>query len=431
MTSSRDWTVETNSITHTYFCFNLRSFVGSSKEETMVFSTIKKVILRALNEHSITAPTGIQTKTIPKIMEGCDVIGISKTGSGKTAAFVIPMLEHVSAERHVQKLVICPTRELAVQIANEVKKFGKYHHAHVATVYGGASMGVQINEIKKANIVIGTPGRLLDHLGRRTLNLSRINCLVLDEADKMVDMGFISDITKILENAPQKKQILLFGATISDEINWLKKKYMHNPVVLQDDVHVKDDVLEQSYYDVEPHEKFSLLVHLLNKHPIEKVIIFCSTRSTVELVTKNLLKNGIKADMIHGKLSQSRRLNVIENLNKGKFSILVASSVAARGLDIKNVSHVINYDLSRDPQEYVHRIGRTARAGESGEAITLLSPRDHEIFGQILRAYPLQIRKLPKESFERLRFQAGERHGRDDRHERHQPERYRGFRRRR
>ncbi|HIG96422.1 TPA: DEAD/DEAH box helicase [Candidatus Woesearchaeota archaeon] len=375
----------------------------------MVFKTIKKEIVTALNEHEIHVPTGIQTKTIPRILAGKDVIGISKTGSGKTAAFVIPMLEHLRSDRVIQKLVICPTRELAVQIATEIKKFGKYVQAHVATVYGGASMHTQIEEIRRGNIVVGTPGRLLDHLQRRNLNLSNLNCVVLDEADKMVDMGFINDIRMILNQTPNNRQILLFGATISDEVLWLQKKYMKNSEVVKDELHLKEEVLEQYYYDVEYNEKFSLLVHLLNSQPIEKVIIFCSARSTVELVTKNLKKQNIEADMIHGKLPQSRRLRVIENFNKGLFNILVASAVAARGIDVKNISHVINYDLSKDPQEYVHRVGRTARAGEKGKAITLLCSRDHEAFREVLGKYQMKVVNMPKVQFEKLAFFARER----------------------
>lgn len=374
----------------------------------MAFRTIKQEIVSALKEHNITVPTGIQDKTIPKILEGKDVIGISKTGSGKTAAFVIPMLQHLTSEKAIQKLVICPTRELAVQIAEECKKFGKHVHAHIATIYGGASMNVQIGELKRANIVIGTPGRLLDLLNRRNLDLSHVNCLVLDEADKMVDMGFIDDIREILKYTPKHKQMLLFGATISQEIDVLKQQYMHHPEIVQDEAQVEEEFLEQYYYDVEYNEKFSLLVHLLRKHDIFKAIIFCSARHTVEILTKNLRKQGIDADMIHGKLSQSRRLAVIDEFNRGKFDVLVASSVAARGLHINNVSHVINYDLSQDPQEYIHRVGRTARAGEKGKAITLLSSRDYDAFRQILARYPVKVDLLPREAFERLPFFARE-----------------------
>ena len=369
----------------------------------MVFTTIKKEIVQALNEQDISVPTLIQEKTIPLIMSGKDVIGISKTGSGKTAAFVVPILERITAEKAVQALIIVPVRELAVQIAGEIHKFARHMQCPVAAVYGGVSLNNQIFEIRKSTIVVGTPGRLLDHLSRGTLPLSKIKVVVLDEADKMAEMGFIEDISKILDATPQSRQTLLFGATISDEISHLKRKYMKNPEIIKADMKV--EFLEQYYYNIPMKEKFSLLVHLLKKEQAKKIIIFCSSRSTVEMLAKNLRLNSITADMIHGKLSQHRRLQVIDNFNKGKQDILIASAVAARGLDIKDVSHVYNYDLSRDPQEYIHRVGRTARAGEAGKAITLLTDRDHDVFSQILRRYDVKIHALPKEEFPLLPFQ--------------------------
>jgi ATP-dependent RNA helicase DeaD len=229
---------------------------------------------------------------------------------------------------------------------------------------------------------------------------------VLDEADKMVEMGFIEDVERILEYTPDGRQILLFGATLSNEIDHLKHRFMKDPAVAEAEKQVKEDLLEQYYYNVEPHDKFSLLVHLLKKEDAGKAIIFCSARSTVEILTKNLRGQKIKADMIHGKLSQNRRLNVIEGFAKGKCDILVASAVAARGIDIKDVTHIFNYDLSRDPQEYIHRVGRTARAGESGKAITLLCHRDYEVFDALLGRYDVNISELPKENFQKLRFDA-------------------------
>ncbi|MFA6888114.1 MAG: DEAD/DEAH box helicase [Candidatus Woesearchaeota archaeon] len=369
----------------------------------MVFTTIKKEIVQALNEQGISVPTLIQEKAIPLVMSGKDVIGISRTGSGKTAAFVVPILQTMTQEKGVQALIVVPTRELAVQIMGEIQKFGKYMHCTVAAVYGGVSLNNQIFEIQKSAIIVGTPGRLLDHLTRGTLPLSKTKIVVLDEADKMAEMGFIEDISRILDATPHTRQTLLFGATISDEISHLRKKYMKTPETVK--AEMKVEFLEQYYYNIPMREKFSLLVHLLKKEQAKKIIIFCSSRSTVEMLAKNLRLNSITADMIHGKLSQHRRLQVIDHFNKGKQDILIASAVAARGLDIKEVSHVYNYDLSRDPQEYVHRVGRTARAGEAGKAITLLTDRDHEVFSQILRRYDVKINLLPKEEFPLLPFQ--------------------------
>ncbi len=381
---------------------------NSKEKKNMSFEllNVKTEIVKALNELGINTPTLIQEKAIPLVKAGKDVIGMSKTGSGKTIAFGVPILEKIVSKAGLQVLIMAPTRELAVQIANELRKFCKYMHCTIATVYGGVSIMPQIQQIARSEIVVGTPGRLLDHLQRRTLNLSRITCFILDEADKMVEMGFIEDVKRIINCKPNDRQILLFGATISEEINMLKQRYMREPVVARAETYVKEDFLEQCYYNILPHEKFSLLVHLLKKEETKRAIIFCSTRSTVELVAKNLRSNNIKADMIHGKLSQNRRLELIDDFNKGKISILVASAVAARGLDIKDITHVFNYDLSRDPQEYIHRIGRTARAGETGKAITLLSQNDHDVFNAIRRRYDVKVRELPREEFIRLRFEA-------------------------
>ena len=367
---------------------------------------VRQDVIKALHELGIKEPTTIQQKAIPLVHQGKDVIGMSRTGSGKTAAFGIPIVEMVQKGQGIQSLILSPTRELAFQISGELKKFSKYLNLNVVTIFGGVAIQPQMDQLQRADIVVGTPGRILDHLGRRTLNLSKVRCFVLDEADKMVEMGFIEDIDQILSFTPPEKQVLLFGATISREIEKLQENHMDNPVKAEAEIHVEKDLLEQFYYEVEAKEKFSLLVHLLKKDEERgRVIIFCSARSTVEAVYSNLRDNGIKAEMIHGKLTQNRRLKVIEGFNKGKVDILIASSVAARGLHIEDVTHVFNYDLSQDPQEYIHRVGRTARAGQSGKAITLLGPRDHDTFRQVINRYGIPVEELPKEKFPALRFQ--------------------------
>ncbi len=380
--------------------------IESSIESPFQALGIRPELVRALRELEITTPTLIQQKAIPLIKAGKDLIGMSRTGSGKTAAFGLPILENLRPQAGLQVLIMAPTRELAVQIGDELRKFGKYLHFRLATVYGGVSLGPQIEQISRADIVVGTPGRLKDHLNRQNLNLSHLTCTVLDEADKMVEMGFIEDIEYILSYTPEKRQMLLFGATISKEIDHLTERFMHAPVTAEAEAQVQEELLEQFYYNVQHHEKFSLLVHLLKKEATQRVIIFCSARSTVELVSRNLQLQGLRNEMIHGKLSQNRRLNVIEKFHCGQAPILVASAVAARGLDIKDVSHIFNYDLSADPQEYIHRIGRTARAGESGKAITLLSQKDFQAFGDILNRFRVNIQELPLEPFARLRFDA-------------------------
>lgn len=360
--------------------------------------------VRALKEMGIVTPTPIQKKAIPLIMSGKDVIGKSKTGSGKTAAFGVPVLEKIVPGEGLYALIVTPTRELADQISKELKKFGRYLNSSIVSVYGGVSINSQIEEISEADIVVGTPGRLLDHLRRRTLDLSQLKCFALDEADKLVEMGFIEDIKKMLDHTPKNRQILLFGATISREIDQLKKRYMNHPIVAQAELQVTEKYLKQYYYEVITNEKFSLLVHLLKKDRIERAIVFCSTRANVELVAKNLRYHGIKNGMLHGKIDQGKRLRVIENFHKGRYDFLVASPVAARGLDIKDVTHILNYDLSQDPQEYMHRIGRTARAGGSGEAITLLSPEDHMVFRNICKSHKVKVKALPQEEYPRLKF---------------------------
>ncbi len=387
---------------------------------------IKKEIVRALREQSIITPTPIQAKSIPLILEGRNVISISKTGSGKTACFGVPILEKVIPRGGIQCLILTPTRELANQISGEFQKWSKYLNLKIATVFGGVSMGPQIRDMARAEIFVGTPGRTLDHLSSGNLNLSNVQIFVLDEADKMVEMGMIEDVERILSATPRNRQILLFGATISNEIDYLKQKYMGDVAVAQDEVYVKEDLLKQCYYNVSKHQKFSLLVHLLKTEQVERAIIFCSKRSTVELLNKNLHLQGIKSDMIHGKMRQNKRLFVIDRFNQGKIKYLVASSVAARGLDIKDVTHVFNYDLSRDPQEYIHRVGRTARAGESGKAITLLSEQDHDAFRQIFRRYDVNVEETSIDHFPMLRFEMEQAdHSFDRRHFSRRPHRSR------
>ena len=374
---------------------------------------LKPEIVKALKENGIVEATEIQEKTIPLIIENKDVIGMSKTGSGKTAAFVVPLLQLLE-KTSIQTLILSPTRELAVQIANEIEKFGKYVHPKVATIYGGVGYGPQIKAIKTANMVVATPGRLLDLLERGDVSFPKLKHFVLDEADKMVEMGFIEDIERIMKATPEQKQISLFGATLSSEIDYLKAKHMTNPITIEAEAYVGDSILKQYYYDVKQHQKFSLLVHLLKTEDVDRVIIFCSTINTVKILTDNLRRQGIKAEMMHGKLSQTRRLSVIENFHKDKIKILVASSVAARGLDIKGVTHVFNYDLSKDSQEYIHRIGRTARAGDEGKAITLLSDKDYDTFNQILNRYGnVKVEELKAEGFEKLPFHREEMRSRD------------------
>jgi superfamily II DNA/RNA helicase len=372
----------------------------------MKFETlnVREDIVKALKEQGIIEPTSIQEKTIPLVYENKDIIGISRTGSGKTASFGIPIIDRVTPKQGVQSLILAPTRELANQISMEMRKWAKYVNIKIATVFGGVGFEPQVDAIARSEIVVGTPGRILDHIQRNSLKLNTLKTFVLDEADKMVEMGFIEDIERVMNCSNPEKQIILFGATISNEIDYLKDKYMENPILAETELQVKKDLLKQYFYNCQTHEKFSLLVHLLKKEDTDRVMVFCSKISTVDLVAKNLKNHGIKCETIHGRLTQNKRLATIKRFNEGT-GILVASAVAARGLDIKDVTHIFNYDLPNDPQEYIHRIGRTARAGESGKAITLLARPDFDSFDAILRRYPVDVEELPAEKFEKLRFE--------------------------
>jgi len=368
---------------------------------------INKEVVKALKEMGIEEPTDIQEKTIPEILKGNDIIGISKTGSGKTFAFGTPVLDKIKNGQGIQLLVVVPVRELAEQVAKELRKCSKYLNPTIAVIYGGVSMDPQQHNLRKADIIVGTPGRLVDHLNRRNLNLSKIKVVVLDEADKMATMGFIEDVEELLRATPKSRQTLLFGATISEEIAKLRDRYMNKPQVIKSAAHVDETLLNQYYYDVEQKEKFSLLVHLIKKEKPKLGIVFCSTRRNTEVVAKNLQKYDIEAREVHGKMGQASRTKVIEGFHKGKPHILVATAVAARGLDIKNVTHVFNYDIPRNAEEYIHQVGRTARAGVTGKAISLLTQMDHANFSAVLRRYPVKVTKLPIEEFEKIKFDSG------------------------
>jgi superfamily II DNA/RNA helicase len=367
---------------------------------------IQPELVSALEHNGITEPTDIQAQAIPLVLKGKDIIGMSKTGSGKTIAFGLPLLQMVQPHAGLQVLIIVPTRELCVQIADEMTRYGKSRKLSVATAFGGVGFEPQITGFKHSEILVATPGRLLDHLGRNSLKLSTIKTVVLDEADKMAEMGFVEDVERILAETPQGRQVLLFGATISDDVQRLKSRYMNEPEIVKSQINVEEDILEQYYIDIKPHEKFSLLMHLLKTEHTDRVIIFCSKRQTVEIVAHNLERSGIRSELLHGKLTQNRRLRVLERFRHGEIKVLVASAVAARGLDIRDVSHIVNYDVPMNPEEYVHRVGRTARAGEKGKAITLLCDRDHDAFSSVLRNFPVNVHKLEKPSFPRMHFDA-------------------------
>jgi ATP-dependent RNA helicase DeaD len=322
----------------------------------------------------------IQAEAIPVLLAGKDVVGQSQTGSGKTAAFAIPAIEMtVSSERAVQVLVLCPARELATQVAEEFHKLAAFKRGvHALPVYGGASFERQAYEIKRgAQIVIGTPGRVIDHLERGTLKLDRVRFVVLDEADRMLDMGFRDDIRKILDAVPESRQTAFFSATVSAAIRGLINRYARDPVTL--DIKQKEvsaPAIEQWFYEVPPRGKFDALLRLIDFHSFRSGVIFCNTQRMVDQLADDLQAQGVPSDRLHGGIAQAQRTRVMDKFKRAGFEFLVATDVAARGIDVNDLELVVNFDLPYDPEDYVHRIGRTGRAGKRGMAVTLVGGRD-------------------------------------------------------
>ena len=354
---------------------------------------MRKEILDALRDMNFEEPTGIQAGTIPIIMKGKDVLGQAETGSGKTAAFGLPIINAIEHGHGLQALIVVPTRELAEQISKEMVKFSKYAHLKTTAVYGGVGIEPQIAALRDADIVAGTPGRILDHMERKTINLSNIRFLVLDEADRMLDMGFIEDMERIIRATPSSRQTMLFGATISWTLMEICQRYMKNHETVSLGKKVSEEFLKQEYYEVEQGRKFSLLVHLIKREEPNLAMVFSNSRFMADAIASNLARLGLEAHAIHGGHSQEKRNRIMAGFHAGTVHILVATDVAARGLDIKNVTHIFNYDVPQKAEDYIHRIGRTARAGEDGKAITLLTRDDHTDFRRIIQQYRINVER--------------------------------------
>jgi ATP-dependent RNA helicase DeaD len=341
---------------------------------------VSKEILQAVEEMGFEETTPIQAKAIPAILNGEDIVGQAQTGTGKTAAFGIPLLESVDdSDNNVQTIILCPTRELAIQVAEELKQLAKYkNRLYTLPVYGGQSINRQIRALKKGvQIVIGTPGRVMDHIRRGTLKLNKVNYFVLDEADVMLDMGFIDDIESILRDIPDQRQTLFFSATIPRQIKRLSKKYQKKSnfvKVAHENLTVPS--IEQLYYEIRRNDKLKALSRLLDYTNPELAIVFCNTRRMVDDLNIKLQARGYLSDAIHGGLNQNQRDQVMNKFRKGIIEVLVATDVAARGIDVDNVEAVFNYDLPQDTDYYVHRIGRTGRAGKSGQAHNFVVGKD-------------------------------------------------------
>ncbi|WP_252313768.1 DEAD/DEAH box helicase [Sinobaca sp. H24] len=340
--------------------------------------SIRSEIKQAVKEMGFEEPSPIQEKAIPKILEKIDLIGQAQTGTGKTAAFGIPIINSVTTDKHVQAIILTPTRELAIQVSGEIQKLSRHIGIRTMPIYGGQSIGHQIRALKEGvQIVIGTPGRVQDHLRRGTLVLNQVKTVVLDEADEMLDMGFVEDIETILKRVNKDRQTLLFSATMPPAIKKLSQKYMVKPQVVSiNKGEMTAPSIAQVYYKVLEKNKQDSLCRILDSQDPELGIIFCRTKKGVAELTEALQARGYLADGLHGDLNQAQRDTVMKKFRDASIEFLVATDVAARGIDVQNVSHVINYDIPQDPESYVHRIGRTGRAGKNGQALTIVTPRE-------------------------------------------------------
>ncbi|MDN2612889.1 DEAD/DEAH box helicase [Apilactobacillus sp. EABW-1NA] len=353
-------------------------------------------LLKAIEDKGFKEATPIQAETIPLSLQGKDVLGQAQTGTGKTAAFALPIIEHVDLDNpNVQALVISPTRELAIQTQGEISRFGKEKGVKAVSVFGGSDIRRQIQSLKrKPQVVVGTPGRLLDHINRRTLKLDHVKTLVLDEADDMLDMGFLDDIESIVKQVPEERQTLLFSATMPPQIKRVGVQFMKDPQ--QVTIKAKElttDLVDQYYIRVKQFEKFDIMTRFFDIQAPKVTIVFCRTKRRVDEVSKGLLLRGYRAAGIHGDLTQNRRSQIMKDFKHDKVDVLVATDVAARGIDISSVTHVYNYDIPQDSESYVHRIGRTGRAGRHGVSMTFVEPNETSYLRDIEKL--TKVRMLP------------------------------------
>jgi len=362
--------------------------------------SIRQEIMKAIKENGFHEPFPIQAETIPAMMAGRDVVGQAQTGTGKTAAYGVPVVQRLNTDgRRVQCIVLVPTRELAMQVARDLARLGKYLHVHVVPVYGGQPIERQINSLRRgAHVVVGTPGRTIDHLKRGTVDLSGVHTVILDEADKMLEMGFREDVEFILRHTPRSRQTALFSATMPEEIRELAANYMRKPeeiLVSRDEIALEQ--IDQRYVMIDERQKFSLLGNLIETRDIRRAIIFCRTRTRATRLATNLRRRGFSADALHGGMTQSKRDQVMGSFRNKETRLLVATDLAGRGLDIDDISHIINYDIPIYPLTYFHRIGRTARAGKTGTSITFVTPQEQFDLDQIRSFTNTSIRPLDQE----------------------------------
>ena len=365
---------------------------------------ISDEMLQAVTDMGFTSPSPIQAEAIPPILAGRDVIGQAQTGTGKTAAFGIPALESIDVQdRSVQALILCPTRELALQVADEIRKLAKHKRGvRIEAIYGGDSIDRQIRSLKSGvHIVIGTPGRVMDHMERNTLKLGNVKMMILDEADEMLDMGFREDIESILEDMPEERQTILFSATMSKPIMQITQKFLQDPVLVKV---VKKELtatnIEQVYFEVKPKAKVEVMCRLIDMYDLKLLLVFCNTKRKVDEIVEDLQIRGYQAEGLHGDLRQAQRNNVMSKFRSGTTSILVATDVAARGIDVDDVDAVFNFDIPLDEEYYVHRIGRTGRAGKSGRAFSMVGRDEKYRFREIQAYTKVRVDKGVIPSFE-------------------------------
>lgn len=359
---------------------------------------LSKEVLRAIKDMGFTTPSTVQAKTIPLMMSGADVNAIAPTGTGKTCAFGIPMLEYVQLnEPEVQEVVLAPTRELALQIGDELTKLAKYiKGCRIAVLYGGQPIPKQLAALKrKPQILVATPGRLLDHMNRGNVHLNAVHTMVLDEADEMLNMGFVKDVTRIIEATPNERQMLLFSATTNQDVLTIAWKYQHDPIEVTVEATKQDrPQIAQYVISTEQNKKIDHLLYLLDADVYQRVMIFCNTKFMTDRLTERLKKEGYQAECIHGDVKQSQRNVVMNDFRRGKFPILIATDVAARGIDVDDVEAVINFDLPAENEYYLHRIGRTGRAHKHGVSFSLVTFQESVRMDEILKymiAKPLPL----------------------------------------
>lgn len=364
---------------------------------------LRPAVLAGVKEAGYASPTPIQSQAVPPVMKRRDVMGLAQTGTGKTAAFALPILHHLKGQRRSRPaaLVVAPTRELAEQIEQAFRTLGRKTGLKTLTIYGGVNINPQIHALRRGvDIVVACPGRLLDHVGRGTVDLSGIETLVLDEADQMFDMGFLPDIRRIVKQLPQKRQNLLFSATMPPQIRGLVREILKNPVTVQVGNTAPAETVSHALYPVAAHLKTPLLLEILNGTPAGPVLVFTRTKHRAKKLGEKLARAGFQSASLQGNLSQGRRQAALDGFRNGTFQILVATDIAARGIDVQKVSHVINYDIPSTPEAYIHRIDRTGRADHSGEAFTLITGEDQKLVKAIDRLLGTPIERRTLDGFD-------------------------------